>query len=189
MESLRQAFEQVPEYREWHKHDLPSLLTLLCMAMMCGCNGERQIARWAHNQRWWLAERLGFRGYQMPSLGTLQRVLQRVNEQTFARLVGEWGQAALAAYGGGELNGIAIDGKSLHGSATSDLPAVHLLSAFSHQLGMVLGEVLVEDKTNEIKGIHPLLADLVLEGKVVTVDALLTQRAIAEAIVEKRGPI
>jgi predicted transposase YbfD/YdcC len=47
--------------------------------------------------------------------------------------------------------------------------------------------VTVEGKTNEIKAIHPLLADLVLEGRVVTVDALLTQRDIAQAIVEKKA--
>ena len=186
MESLRQAFEQVPEFRQWHKYDLPALLTFLSLAMMCGCNGERQIARWGHNQRWLLAERLGFRGYRMPSLGTIQRVLRPVDGEVFARVVGEWGQAALAAYGR-PMSGIAIDGKSLHGSRTDTLPAVHLLSAFSHELKTVLGEVEVASKTNEIKAIHPLLADLVLEGQVVTVDALLTQRAIAHTIVEKGG--
>ena len=186
MESLRQALEQVPEFRHWHKYDMPGLLTFLSLAIMCGCNGERQIARWGHNQRWQLAERLGFRGYRMPSLGTIQRVLRQVDGEVFARVVGEWGQVALAAYGHG-LSGIAIDGKSLHGSKTETLPARHLLSAFSHELGMVLGEVEVAGKTNEIKAIHALLADLVLDGQVVTVDALLTQRAIAQAIVEKGG--
>lgn len=186
MERLRQAFEQVPEFRQWHKYDLPSLLTFLSLAMMCGCNGERQIARWGHHQRWLLAERLGFRAYRMPSLGTIQRVLRQVDGEAFARVVGEWGQAALAA-NGRPMSGIAIDGKSLHGSKTEDLPALHLLSAFSHELGTVLGEVEVDGKTNEIKAIHPLLANLVLDGQVITVDALLTQRAIAQAIVEKGG--
>lgn len=186
MESLRQAFEQVPEFRQWHKYDLPGLLTFLSLAMLCGCNGERQMARWGHHQRWLLAERLGFRAYQMPSLGTIQRVLRQVDGAVFARVVGEWGQAALAAYGRPK-SGIAIDGKSLPGSKTDSLPAVHLLSAFSHELGTVLGEVEVEGKTNEIKAIHPLLADWVLEGRVVTVDALLTQRQIAQTILEKGG--
>jgi hypothetical protein len=130
MESLRQASERVPAFRQGHQYDLAAGLTFLSLAMMGGCNGERQIARWGQHQRWLLAERLGFRGYQMPSLGTIQRVLRQVD-------------------------------------------------------GAVLGEVEGAHKTNEINAIHPLLADLVLEGRVVTVDALLTQRQIAQAIVEK----
>lgn len=97
MESLRQAFEKVPEFRQWHKYDLPGLLTFLSLAMMCGCNGERQIARWGHNQRWLLAERLGFRAYQMPSLGTIQRVLRQVDGEVFARVVGASGAGSLWA--------------------------------------------------------------------------------------------
>ncbi|SRR5581483_2948351 len=167
MNSLREAFEAVEEYRRWHKYDLAGLLTFLCLAMMCGCNGEREIARWGQAQRWSLAERLGFKGYRMPSLGTIQRVVRELDGERFAQVVGAWGQQALQAYGG-DLAHISVDGKSLHGSATDSLPALHLLSAFSQELQVVLGEVRVERKTNEMKAIHPLLADLVLEGRVVT---------------------
>jgi hypothetical protein len=186
MNSLREAFEAVPEFRQWHQYELAGILTFVCLAMMCGCNGEREIARWGQAHRWDLSERLGFAHYQMPSLGTIQRVVRQLDGEAFARVVGAWGQAALAAYGK-SLTGIGIDGKTLHGSATESLPALHLLSAFSQELRVVLGEVTVDGKTNEIKAIHPLLTDLVLEGKVVTVDALLTQRDIAQTIVEKKA--
>jgi len=186
MNSLREAFEAVPEFRQWHHYELAGILTFVCLAMMCGCNGEREIARWGQAHRWDLSERLGFAHYRMPSLGTIQRVVRQLDGEAFAKVVGAWGQRALAAYGK-DLTGIGIDGKTLHGSATATLPALHLLSAFSQELRVVLGEVMVDGKTNEIKAIHPLLADLVLEGKVVTVDALLTQRDIAQAIVEKKA--
>lgn len=186
MNSLREAFEAVPEYRRWHTYDLAGLLTFVCLAMMCGCNGEREIARWGQAHRWDLSERLGFGHYRMPSLGTIQRLVRELDGERFAQVVGAWGQQALAAYGKAYV-GISIDGKTLHGSATGTLPAVHLLSAFSQELRIVLGEVTVDGKTNEIKAIHSLLADLVLDGRVVTVDALLTQRDIAQVIVEKKA--
>jgi hypothetical protein len=59
----------------------------------------------------------------------------------------------------------------LHGSATKTLPALQVRSAFRQELRVVLSKVTVDGKINEIKAIHPLLADLVLEGRVVTIDA------------------
>ena len=75
----------------------------------------------------------------------------------------------------------------------SILPARSLSSNFqthsSHELGVVLGQRLVGDKTNEIPEIIPLLEALTLTGKLVTVDALHTQRDTAQVILEKGGPI
>ena len=64
---------------------------------------------------------------------------------------------------------------------------MHLLSAVSHGLGLTLGEQAVDDKTNEIGAVQQLLHLLVLEGRVVTMDALLTQKEIAKTILEKGG--
>jgi hypothetical protein len=72
----------------------------------------------------------------------------------------------------------------MRGTGEDEWPAMVLISALSHELHQVLGQCEVPSET---KGIMPLLADLVLEGRVVTVDALLTQRGIAEAIREKGG--
>ena len=78
---------------------------------------------------------------------------------------------------------LAIDGKTLRGSGA----ALDGLNAFSHQLGLVLGQRLVGSKTNEIPEIIPLMQDLTLTGKLVTVDALHTQRDTAQAILKKGG--
>jgi hypothetical protein len=117
----------------------------------------------------------------------LQRVLWQVDAQELAAVVGQWGEQVMQAHGQNPLEGIALDGKTLRGSATGELPALHLLSGLSHRLHLVLGQVEVADKTNEIPCALPLLADLVLEGRVITTDALLTQEAIARQIVEKKG--
>jgi hypothetical protein len=185
--SLREVFAHIPDSKDPYTYPLEGVLTLICLAMMCGQNGEREIARWAQAQRWDLAERLGFPREKMPSLGTIQEALRRIPPTQFTSLVSEWGEQVMQAHGGTEGKGIAIDGKVVRGSRTDDQAAIHLLSALAHDLKLVLGQVPVPDHTNEIGGIDPLLADLVLEGRIVTVDAHLTQRDIAETIREKGG--
>lgn len=189
MNSLREAFAQIGDYRVRAQYPLAGLLSFISLAMMCGCDGVREIARWGQLHRWELSERLGFRRDQMPKLGTIQRLLAKLDETAFANVVHDWGEMVLATYGQEDLLGVAIDGKVLRGTAEDELPAITLISALSHELQQVLGQQQIPPETNEIKGIVPLLADLVLEGRVVTVDALLTQRDIAEAIREKGGTI
>lgn len=185
--SLRDVFAKIPDSKAPYAYPLEGVLTLICLAMMCGQNGEREIARWAQSQRWDLAERLGFPREKMPSLGTIQEALRRIPPTLFTSLVSDWGEQVLQAHGDTQGKGIAIDGKVVRGSRTNEQDAVHLLSALAHDLKLVLGQTAVPDHTNEIGGIDPLLADLVLEGRIVTVDAQLTQRAIAETIREKGG--
>jgi hypothetical protein len=187
MQSLREAFATIEDYRQDPEFSLEGLLCFVSLAMMCGCNGLREMERWGQLQRWSLAERLGFPRQRMPKYGTLRRLLLWLDERAYAAVVHDWGEQVLAVYGKGTLPGVAIDGKTLRGTGKEELPAVVLISALSHELHQVLGQGEVPSETNEIKGIMPLLADLVLEGRVVTVDALLTQREIAETIREKGG--
>ena len=86
-----------------------------------------------------------------------------------------------------DLEVIAIDGKTLRGSRKQGAKNAHLLSALSQRTGLVLGQVAVDDKTNEITAVLELLANIVLQGKVVTTDALLTQHKIVKTIVEGGG--
>ena len=187
MKSLRERFQELEDDREWCEYPLDGLLTLMCLAMMCGCNHIREIGRWGKEHRWELSERLGFRRNRMPCEKEFRDILKRLDIGAFTRIVAEWGEATLHRLGKEERVAIAIDGKTVRGSRTGELPAIHLLSALSHEIQVVLGQEEVESHTNEIKGIIPLLADLSLDGRVVTLDALLTQRDIAEAIVEKGG--
>ncbi len=103
--------------------------------------------------------------------------------------MGRWADEIGQAWDGEDWPGISLDGKTLRGSGDDDHPALHLLSAFSHELGIVLAQRAVGSKTNEIPEARRMLEDLTLEGKLVTVDALHTQRETAQAIVEKKGPI
>ncbi len=104
--------------------------------------------------------------------------------------LGAWAQGITAAHSPAcetDLEATAIDGKTLRGSNKPGAPGVHLLSALSHQVGMTLAQVAVDDKSNELTAVEALLRGLVLEGRVLTMDALLTQRAIAQRIVDGGG--
>ena len=82
---------------------------------------------------------------------------------------------------------MAIDGKTLRGSQKQGAPGAHLLSALAHRLGLTLAQHAVADKTNEIPVVLELLRHVVLEGRGMTMDALLTQRQIAQQIVDAGG--
>jgi hypothetical protein len=82
---------------------------------------------------------------------------------------------------------MALDGKTLRGSKKQGAPGTHLLSALAHHVGVTLAQQGVDDKTNEITAGETLLCQLVWEGRIVTMDALLTQRHAAQTIVDKSG--
>ena len=82
---------------------------------------------------------------------------------------------------------MAVDGKTLRGSQKQGAPGTHLLSVLSHRLGRTLTQQAVDVKTNEIKAIETVLAQIVLKGRVRTMDALLTQRQVAQTIRDKGG--
>lgn len=187
MKSLKAELEEIQDDREWHEYPLVGVLLLMCLAIMCGCNSIRAIARWGQARRWELSERLGFRRNRMPSEKEVRLILRRVDRARLEDILGRWGEAIWQELKGEGLPALSMDGKKLRGSRAEDLPAVHLLSAVAHEVEVVLGQVEVESHTNEIKGAIPLLTALVLEGRVVTVDALLTQREIAEVIAKKGG--
>jgi hypothetical protein len=75
----------------------------------------------------------------------------------------------------------------LRGSARQGAPGTHLLAAVSPLLGLTLAQRAVDDKSKEITAVQEVLQGLLLEGRIVTVDALLTQRAVAQTILAKGG--
>ena len=131
---------------------------------------------------------LGFT-HRSPCAATLHTVFRRVDREAVEATLGAWAEGLLGEAprtAGGE-DAIAMDGKTLRGSQKQGAPGVHLLSAFAHRLGVTLAQQAVADKTNEIPVALELLRHLVLEGRIVTMDALLTQRQIAQQIVDAGG--
>jgi len=178
-----------PRSRQGRRHPLPALLGLACVAMLCGYQSYGAIAEWTrHYGRPW-ARALGLTHATPPCAATLHAVFRALEREQVEAVLGGWAATVLAstALPPDELEGLAMDGKTLRGSRQAGVPGAHLLSAVSHRLGLTLGQTAVDAKTNEIPCVQTLLQGLVLEGRVFTMDALLTQRPIAAAIVAGGG--
>lgn len=161
----------------------------MCAAMLCGYRSYSAIADWGRCYGQQLARALGFTHDKTPCAATLHHVLRKLDGPLVEAALGAWAESVLTVLppAAGELEAMAIDGKTLRGSRKQGAPAVHLLSALSERLGLTLWQQAVADKTNEIPVLEEMVRELVVEGRVITVDALLTQRAVAERIVHGGG--
>lgn len=187
---LRQVFEQLTDWRKrkGKVYQLASLFMLLLLGLICGKRGPTSIVRWFRKLPFEVRIRLRFPLGRCPAPVTLCRLLQDVDVAALERQLQQWLRAInpqLAAAGGDQR--LALDGKTLRGAAKRGAQAAHLLAAFSHQLQTVVGQVAVDCKTNEITLVVELLDLLMVEGRLLTMDALLTQRAIAQEIIDRGG--
>ena len=185
---LIEVLGQVKDFRrcQGKRHSLASILALACAATLCGYKSYGAMAEWGAHYGRELAERLGFKNGKPPSVGTLHTVLRHLDKQDLQQKLSAWSEQVLGQVPSKQ-RALAIDGKTLRGSARQGALDVHLLSAVSHGLGLTLHQVPVDEKTNEIRAVQEVLSGLVLEGRVVTVDALLTQKKVAETILQKGG--
>lgn len=188
--ALIDLFSSIPDFRQSRgkRHPLASILSLTVSAILCGYKSYSAIAEWGRFYGQHLASALGFTHAKTPCAATLHNVLRQIDKDLLEDKLACWAQSILQASADPtHLEGIAIDGKTLRGSRKQGCLEAHLLSAVSQRLGLTLFERGVEDKTNEIGVILELLKGLLLDGKVITVDALLTQREVAEVITQAGG--
>lgn len=169
-----------PRNRRGRRYPLETILALATMACLSGARSFEAIAEWSRDLPQELRRRMKCWCWRAPWDSTFRRILSAVDADEVDRRVGAW-LAGLA-----ERGAIALDGKALRGSADGARPAVHLLSAVTHAEGIVVAQRQVEEKSNEIPGAKPLLADLDLRGRTVTADAMHTQTDLARHLVEKK---
>ena len=166
------------------RHSLQSILAVATCAVLAGQRNFLAIEEWARDQPKEILKRLGCRYGRPPSERTLRRVLKnQVDPEEVDQKLGVWVASQQPALEG---MGVAIDGKTLRGSRDGDTKGVHLLSAVVHGSGVVVAQMRVSAKTNEIPCVKPVLSELNLAGAVVTADALNTQRETARHLVEDR---
>jgi predicted transposase YbfD/YdcC len=159
------------------------LLTLVIVAKLCGEDGFSGIADWVKLRAEQLVKMLGMSRTSMPHQTTYERVFGELDMSAFEDEVGRY----FADQSGSSIC-ISVDGKTLRGTITADHPqGVHLLAAYDPQQGVVLMQVEVDTKHNEIVAAPRLLEQLDLRGRIVMADAMLTQRDICEQIVEAGG--
>lgn len=177
IEVLRQIVD--PRKRRGVRHSVVSVVTIAICAMLCGARSLAAIAQWAAELDYDTLWRLGCRRRRPPSEPTLRRVLGALDVGALDRAVGGW----IARGYDGRGHALALDGKTLRGSRDGTHAPLHLLRALLHREGVVLAQHAVDEKTNEIPMVPPLLEPLAIAGAVITADALLTQKEIARYVV------
>jgi len=184
-ESLLETLASLPDPRSTHgrRHPLEAILGLAVCAMLCGSRSLYAISQWGRDQGIKVSCALGFTRERTPCVSTLHQVFSRLDRERFESVLGRWLQERGLKVG----EAVAIDGKSLRGIHGEELPGVHLVAAYAHQTGIVVGQQAVEEKENELGATDGLLSQLDLKGRVVTGDAQFTQRKQCRQIVGKGG--
>jgi predicted transposase YbfD/YdcC len=167
------------------KHLLLDILVITILAVMCGADDWTDLETFGRLRMEWLQTFLTL-PHGLPSHDTFRRVLGLLDPGQFAAGLFRWTQALHEATGG---KLIAIDGKTLRRSFAkkSGKLALHLVTAWSSENGLTLGQVACEEKSNEITASPELLKLLSLRGCTVTIDAMGCQKAIASQIREQKG--
>jgi hypothetical protein len=183
--SLMEALAEVPDPRSKHgrRYTIQAILALAVCAMLCGARSLTAIAQWGRDHQEQVVSDLGFKKGKTPCVATLHLLFKRLDTEAFEQVLGRWFEEHGLSLG----DGMAIDGKKLRGIHGEELPGVYLVAAYAHKSGVVVGQQRVQAGENELSNLPQLLEQLPLRGQVVTGDAMFTQRAICEQIVQKGG--
>jgi predicted transposase YbfD/YdcC len=167
------------------RHKLTDILTIAICAVICGADGWNEVELYGKSKEKWLRTILEL-PHGIPSHDTFGRVFRQIKPDEFQGSYMDWVKTIQK-----EIEGevIAIDGKQLHGSKdeSQDQAAIDMVSAWATENELVLGQMKVDDKSNEIPAIPKLLELLDIKGCLVTIDAIGTQTEIAETIVDGGG--
>ncbi len=187
-------FEELPDPRSRvnQHHILVEVIVISICAVIAGADGPTAIEQWAEARHAWLKTLLRL-PYGIPSHDTIGRVLAALRPESFQECFLAWLQSLSAQKEQDEEEPqdkhVAIDGKTLRRShdRRRGLKPLHLVSAWATELGLSLGQLATEEKSNEITAIPELLDRLDLKDAVVTIDAAGCQKNIARKIIDGGG--
>jgi len=184
---LIDILSEIPDFRKakGKRHPLKAILGIACVAMLCGYEGYRAFAEWRDNYGSEFMKVLGFTHENGPCPATFSNIFRMIDVKLLEEKISQWAESLLRELKGDD--NISLDGKTAKGSRKQGCSVYHFLSAVGHELGLTLAQCGVDSKTNEIGVVHEVLRNVVLEGRIVTMDALLTQRDVARDILEGGG--
>jgi predicted transposase YbfD/YdcC len=174
-----------PRKAKGKRYSLVTLLTLIFLAKLCNQDTPVAIADWAKNHAEELVELLKLRQSWMPHHNTYRRVFQEIiSEAEFGQLMQKYHQQATEE----PEDTLAMDGKTLRGTRIADQErGDHVLSVYAGQSQRVVAQEVVDIKENEIVAAPKALEQVSVAGKIITGDAMHTQRDISAQIVERGG--
>ena len=183
--SVFERFGQLTDIRKARgkRFSLETILTIIMLAKICGADTPSAIAEWAKNHQEQILELLQLKRPKLPHLNTYRRILAHVvYEEEVARLVGAYNQR-------GEHGEVyAMDGKAIRGVRKKDEDgSEYLLSLYDVEQAKVMSQVAVGRKENEITKAPEVLKNVEISRKIITGDAMHTQKAISAQIIDQGG--
>jgi predicted transposase YbfD/YdcC len=185
--SLSAYFEDLPDPRVIGRCEYPleEIVIIGICGVLSGAEGWEDIEQFGESKEGWLKQFLALEK-GIPSHDTFRRVFSLLDAQAFQERFIRWVEGVFTVTRG---QIIAIDGKTLRGSRDDGKgrAALHLVSAWASENGVLLGQRAVDEKSNEITAIPLLLEQLYLAGCIVTIDAMGCQKDIAHTIIEQKA--
>lgn len=179
-------FSEMKDFRINRKkqHLLTDIITISIAATLCGCNSYDDIEDFAIVREEWFKTFLELPN-GIPSHDTINRVFSNMDPIKFEQCFRNWVEATLSDHKG-QL--ISIDGKTIRGAKSHGAKSpIHMVSAWANESNIVLGQVKVNEKSNEITAIPELLSSLFIKDSLISIDAMGCQQDIAECIIDGKG--
>lgn len=180
--SLIEVLEGIEDTRRHRSvmYPLHEVLIIMLLAVICGATSYAKVEMFGISKREWLSTFLDLE-YGIPDACTFRNVIKEIDSQKLHLVFCEWMKSVVS-----NLTGvIAIDGKTARRTKDKSKRPLHVVSAFAHECGLVMGQLACEEKSNEITAIPKLLEMLEIKGCIVTIDAMGTQKDITEKIISK----
>lgn len=180
--------EYIEDVRQARKvrHKLKDILVIVLFATLADADDWVEIAMFARAYGDYLRRYIELRN-GIPSHDTINRVMGLVSPEILQQLYGKWQELLNRNEGEALKKIICIDGKTMRSNKRKEGKSSHIVSAWSREDGFCLGQKAVNEKSNEIMAIPELLDKIQIKGQIITIDAMGTQKAIAEKIRKKRA--
>ncbi len=168
-------------------HKLNDVIIMSIFALLSGCKDAVEIEYFLDLREEYFTQLLGLK-HGTPSHDTISHIFRIIKPDKFIELFIEWVQEVVTEKNIGKIKTVAIDGKAVKSAAdkanNGNIP--YIVSAFATDLKISIGQIKVDDKTNEIKAVPKLLDLIDIKGCIVTMDAMGTQKEIVKKIVKKK---
>jgi predicted transposase YbfD/YdcC len=164
------------------QHELLDIIAISICGTICGAESWEEIEEYGKIKEVWLTTFLSL-PHGIPSHDTLNRVISSLCPNKFESCFSRWVATLIETTG----DIISIDGKTICGAKVNGKSPIHMVSAWAFNNNLVLGQIKVSEKSNEITAIPELIANLAIEGSIITIDAMGCQKKIAKAIIDQKA--
>jgi DDE_Tnp_1-associated/Transposase DDE domain len=199
MPSLYQACQQIVDGRKARgkQYDLAGVLMVLVWAKLAGMSSVLAVSQWAKDQEKIIRKSVGMSWKQMPCANTYSYALAHVDSQQVNAHLAAWFVRQMAQHPAGESphqhTHLAIDGKALKSTGKQayggDAPQLHLLHVYEAETGVVLQQIPIGSKTNEVGALKPFLTEVMCKGRVITADAAQSYHEMPRLVKRAGGEV